>query len=109
MEFFEKFKVAGLFVGDRKKNVMRYVTNRSKFLLEREPDNEHDKNAVLVKLPVRGGQYALDIGYVPRDLAARIAPFMDDGSDFCATFRTKIMNEKNGTLIDLWLNLNSLN
>ena len=109
MEFFEKFKVAGLFVGDRKKNVMRYVSNRSRFVLQREPENKYDKNAVLVKLPVRGGQYALDIGHVPRELAARIAPLMDDGSEFCATFRAKIMNEKTGKLIDLWLNLNSLN
>lgn len=41
--------------------------------LKREPDNEHDKNAI----KVWWGNRAL--GYVPRQLAAEIAPLMDAG------------------------------
>lgn len=41
--------------------------------LKRQPDNQHDKNAIIVMY----GPYAL--GYVPRGLAAQIAPLMDDG------------------------------
>jgi hypothetical protein len=81
---------------------------RSKIELEREPDNEHDSNAIKVNLPVRRGAHILHLGYVPKELAAKIAPLMDLGQKFEATFRTKIINEKTGALIDLYLNLNML-
>ena len=40
--------------------------------LRREPDNEFDENAIAVDLP--GGE---QLGYVPRDLAARLAGEVD--------------------------------
>jgi hypothetical protein len=41
--------------------------------LQRQPDNPYDKNAIVIL----SGQYAL--GYLPRGLAAQIAPLMDSG------------------------------
>lgn len=42
-------------------------------VLVRQPDNKHDKNAVLVTWGTRS------LGWVPRDLAAEIAPHIDAG------------------------------
>lgn len=104
-QFHSKFKVTGIWVGDRRENINKYVKNGSKFVLTREPENEFDPNAILVELPVRGGTHKLDLGYVPKETAAEIAPLMDSGTEFKATFRTKIINENKGTLIHLYLNL----
>jgi hypothetical protein len=46
--------------------------------LRREPDNEHDPNAIAV---LAGGER---IGWVPRELAAEIAPQLDRGSPWSA-------------------------
>jgi len=43
-------------------------------VLRREPDNPHDPNAIAVLTP--GGE---QVGWVPRDLAERIAPELDAG------------------------------
>jgi len=52
-----------------------------KVTLEREPGNHNDPNAIAVKLveqPRRGWQ----IGYVPRQIAALLAPRLDSGQDW---------------------------
>lgn len=54
--------------------------------LEREPDNEHDKNAILV-VDAAGN----DLGYVPRDLARDLAPLLDQGAK--QDFRVKKLIE----------------
>jgi hypothetical protein len=46
--------------------------------LRRDPDNEHDPNAIAV---LAGGE---QIGWVPRELAAEIAPQLDRGSPWSA-------------------------
>jgi HIRAN domain-containing protein len=46
--------------------------------LRRDPDNEHDPNAVMV---LAGGE---QLGWVPRELAAEIAPQLDRGSPWSA-------------------------
>jgi HIRAN domain len=110
-EFIEKFKVMGTFLKDRQgrkfreERICKYVKFGSQMVLTREPDNPKDENAILVNLPVRGGAHMLDLGYVPKELAAQIAPRMDAGEQFKATFRIKIINEKTGGFIALWLNL----
>lgn len=43
-------------------------------VLRRNPDNEHDPNAVEVHAPLVGM-----IGHLPRDVAAIVAPFLDGG------------------------------
>jgi hypothetical protein len=47
--------------------------------LRRDPANEHDPDAIAVQL--RGGE---QLGWVPRDVAARIAPELDAGSAWSA-------------------------
>ena len=46
--------------------------------LVREPDNEHDENAIKVVV-AKGSYKGLHIGYVPRGIAAELAPKMDEG------------------------------
>jgi HIRAN domain len=110
-EFVEKFKVMGTFVRDnkgrkfREERICKYIKFGSKLVLTREPDNPKDPNAIMVNLPVRGGAHMLELGYVPKELAAQIAPRMDAGEQFRSTFRTKIINEKTGGFIALYLNL----
>ena len=43
-------------------------------VLRRNPDNEHDANAVEVHSPAVGM-----LGHLPRDIAARVAPWLDAG------------------------------
>jgi hypothetical protein len=47
--------------------------------LRREPGNEHDPNAIAV-LAASGGQ----VGWVPREVAAQVAPDVDDGRPWAA-------------------------
>jgi hypothetical protein len=47
--------------------------------LRRDPDNEHDPNAIAVH--ARGGE---QIGWVPREAAAEIAPELDTGTTWSA-------------------------
>jgi len=47
----------------------------------RNPDNEHDPNAVEVHVPALG----IMIGHVSRQIAARLAPSLDEGVAFTAS------------------------
>jgi hypothetical protein len=49
--------------------------------LRREPDNLHDRNAIMVVISDKDSPYnGIHIGYVPRGIAATMAPVMDDGN-----------------------------
>ena len=50
--------------------------------LMRDPDNEHDPNAIKVICVAAGGA----IGHLPRRFAARLAPLMDRGVEPVAVF-----------------------
>lgn len=51
--------------------------------LWREPDNVHDSNAILVVLWCRGRSFSLggNVGYIPKETAAKLAPLMDKGEE----------------------------
>lgn len=49
-------------------------------VLIRNPDNQHDANAIEVHQPSVGM-----IGHLPREVAARLAPCLDDGETWQAT------------------------
>lgn len=51
-------------------------------ILIRNPDNKHDANAIEVHQPSVGM-----IGHLPRDVAERLAPCLDDGETWHATLR----------------------
>lgn len=44
-------------------------------VLTRDPDNKYDPNAIQIHQPIVGM-----IGHIPRDLAARLAPELDNGT-----------------------------
>ena len=82
-------KVAGVTYGNRQKaieHLAHYAPESITIRLEREQGNEHDRNAVAVWATVEGkGSYC--VGYLPRALAAFIAPLMDAGKAVGALFR----------------------
>lgn len=66
--------LAGARVGDREEMVLALKPGEE-LLLDREPDNRHDPNAVAVY--ARGVQ----VGYLPASRAELIADFMDHGKE----------------------------
>ena len=82
-------KVAGVTYGNRQeaiKHLARYAPQSITIRLEREQGNTYDHNAVAVYAAVEGkGSYHM--GYIPRALAAFIAPLMDAGKAVGAMFR----------------------
>jgi hypothetical protein len=93
MKFPKNIKVAGIHFGEGRRYIEKYVVNKSRFELVREPENKFDRpetggpsNAIAVKLPVRGGKHLLHIGYVPAKWAAEMAPLMDSGKSLTARF-----------------------
>jgi hypothetical protein len=59
-------------------------------VLDREPDNPHDGNAILVLM-----QSGTELGYVPRELAKQMAPLLDAGADVEATVK-KLLTSAEG-------------
>jgi len=82
-------KVMGVTYGNRQKaieHLARYTPESISIRLEREQGNTHDRNAIAVHAAVEGkGSYHM--GYLPRALAAFIAPLMDAGKSVGALFR----------------------
>ena len=82
-------KVAGVTHGNRQRAIERlamYAPESVHIRLQREQGNSHDRNAVAVYAAVEGkGSYCM--GYLPRALAAFIAPLMDTGRAVQAAYR----------------------
>ena len=75
-------KLAGVTFGDAQENIKRFgCKDIGSYALVREPDNEHDPNAIKVAL---AGYFFL--GYVPAGIAKDLAPRMDRGERFLAFF-----------------------
>jgi hypothetical protein len=55
------------------------ISPGSALTLRREPDNEHDPNAIAVRT-ASGAQ----LGWVPREVAAQVAPQLDAGRPWAA-------------------------
>lgn len=92
MELPLKFKIAGMKHANRIAHV-KYAHWQSKFILQREPDNRFDKNAIRILLPVKKGSVKLMLGYVPAKHAKELAPMIDDGMKLEAKFRAKIVDD----------------
>ena len=74
-------KVAGVTHGKRQQaleHLTKYNPEDVRIYLQRESNNAFDKNAVKVIVSVRN-KGAYNIGYLPRSLAAFIAPLLDVG------------------------------
>jgi len=85
-------KIAGVTFGNRQaalKKLEQYNTGMINVSLQREAGNTYDANAIKVNVTVgTGSQYQL--GYVPKDLAAVLAPLMDKGIELIARFKRVI-------------------
>lgn len=60
--------------------------------LRREPSNPFDPNAIRVNIDV-ANPHTLHVGYIPKSLAARLAPRMDGGTVLLVTRATVLYNE----------------
>jgi HIRAN domain len=81
--------VAGTLHEGRLDTIRENLREDQRVFLVREPDNAYDKNAVRIDV-ARGGApiqrsetsfslQCIDIGYVPREVAAEVAPLLDAG------------------------------
>lgn len=75
-------------VSYNQKNIERAVFHSSIFKLHREPENKYDKNAILVTAN------GFRIGYIPKDLAQGLAPYLDMGANIRARFVRKNVSSK---------------
>lgn len=81
------FIVAGSRRSAERRDACELLEEGESVVLEREPDNRHDGNAILVL--TAGGD---ELGYVPRDDAKQMAPLMDEGC-FVHAEITKLLTE----------------
>lgn len=79
------FMVAGCAYESRQDTIARHVRDGLPVHFHREPENCHDANAIVVSVADRG-----QIGYVPREDAAFLAPLLDQGFRFKAYIRKTI-------------------
>jgi len=69
------FAVRGAFRSSERREACERLIDGDTVTLEREPDNPHDSNAILIV-----GQNDCELGYVPRDEAEQMAGFLDAGA-----------------------------
>ena len=76
-------KLRGVTFGNRQEILQRLSCYRSsdiKLTLQREPDNPHDLNAILVIATVRNKGMAV-VGYLSREISCWLAPLLDSGRE----------------------------
>ena len=77
-----RVKLKGVIYGDAQENIRRWgCKDIGSYALVREPDNKSDPNAIRVALFRR-----YFMGYIPKEIAAWLAPMMDAGQNFLAVF-----------------------
>ncbi len=75
-------KLTGVTFEDAQENINEYgIHGLIDYDLIREPDNQHDPNAI--RVVIFGNRF---MGYVPKQIAGRLAPMMDNGRNFVAEF-----------------------
>ena len=96
-----KCRLAGVTFEGRQKTIKQFAFPKSKYELVRQPDNQYDENAIMV---TAAGH---DIGYLPKYLAAELAPIIDAGQKLNVQFRRLLVNEKKpdlpaGIIVRVW-------
>lgn len=82
-------KVSGVMYGSRQRalrRLERYSREAVNVTLEREADNANDVNAVKVMVSVGAGD-RYHLGYIPKDMAAMLAPLLDKGIQLATRFK----------------------
>lgn len=83
MSTFNNVQLVGMhFRGQHAKEYAAALQPGDTLLLEREPDNEYDENAIKVLTP---GDDGFHLAYVNKETAAWLAPEMDEGKTFVCT------------------------
>lgn len=73
--------LAGVTYRDAQQNIKTFgCKDIGSFALLREPENAYDSNAIRVEIA------GFFLGYIPKDVAKRLAPLMDEGREFLALF-----------------------
>ena len=72
-----KTKAVGVTKGGRQKLLARLIDEDSDLFVDRDPDNEYDPDAIGVY--VEDGDREHHLGFLKRELAAKLAPMMDAG------------------------------
>jgi hypothetical protein len=73
-------KLAGVSYGGAQANMRRFARKDIPLELRRERHNPHDPNAIKVMVA------DCFLGYIPKSLAAKLAPAMDAGKQYEASF-----------------------
>jgi len=82
-------KVSGVTFGTRQKalkKLEKYDTGVVNVALERDEANTYDVNAIKVMVHVGSGDM-YHLGFLPKDLAATLAPLLDKGIELTTIFR----------------------
>lgn len=87
------FIIAGALRSAERREACEQLAVADRVLLEREPDNRHDKNAILILT-----QAGDELGYVPREDAKAMAPLMDAGGWVDATIKKLLETREGWTL-----------
>lgn len=75
-----KGELAGTFADDRAETIKTFCSPREKVILQRDPGNSHDSNAITVSVIVGGKPE--QIGFIKAKAASRLAPKMDNGTEY---------------------------
>lgn len=70
-----EFKIAGTFAVATRSELASSISAGNRLRLFREPKNEYDKNAIRIE-----DENSRKLGYVPKDIARKLAPAMDAGA-----------------------------
>lgn len=75
-------KIAGVTFENRQALIAQ-LTGREPCRLVPEPTNPYDENAIAVMVAIAMGS-VWHIGYIPKELAAQVAPFLDGEALMCS-------------------------
>jgi hypothetical protein len=87
------FIIAGAMRSAERRDACDHLAVAERVHFEREPDNRHDANAILIF--TEGGD---ELGYVPREDAKEMAPLMDAGNWADATVK-KLLESREGSAL----------
>jgi hypothetical protein len=76
------YHVAGAFMFQHRCDACERLNAGDAVLLEREPENRHDRNAIMIL-----SEDGEELGYVPREHAREMAPLLDGGAAYEATVK----------------------
>jgi hypothetical protein len=89
------YLIAGACRSEERRDACERLSVGESVTLEREPDNRHDPNAILILS--EGGD---ELGYIPREYARVMAPLLDAGAEPEATVQ-KLWDRRDGGVVPI--------